>query len=85
MEGSVVNYRKGRHTQNTSQAVIKIESINKKEAAGELKGKKVIWKSPRGKELIGRIFKAHGNKGAVLAKFDKGLPGQAIGTKVKIE
>jgi len=85
MEGSVVNYRKGRHTQNTSQAVIKVHGFNKKEDANELKGKKVVWKSPKGKELIGRILKAHGNKGAVLAKFDKGLPGQAIGTKVSIE
>ncbi|MBN1940784.1 MAG: 50S ribosomal protein L35ae, partial [Candidatus Diapherotrites archaeon] len=26
----------------------------------------------------------HGDKGAVRAKFDSGLPGQAIGSKVEI-
>ena len=30
-------------------------------------------------------MKEHGNKGAVRVKFEKGLPGQAISTKVKIE
>ncbi|MFA4983551.1 MAG: 50S ribosomal protein L35ae, partial [Candidatus Micrarchaeia archaeon] len=37
-----------------------------------------------GKEIIGKVSKAHGNSGAVLARFDKGLPGQAIGTEVEI-
>ena len=30
-------------------------------------------------------MKEHGSKGAVRVKFKIGLPGQAIGTKVKIE
>ena len=64
--------------------VIKVTGTIKKEEADKLKGKKVIWKSPAGKEMSGVIKKAHGNSGAVLVKFEKGLPGQAIGKKVEI-
>ncbi|MBU0761727.1 MAG: 50S ribosomal protein L35ae, partial [Candidatus Altiarchaeota archaeon] len=28
--------------------------------------------------------RAHGAKGAIIARFEPGLPGQAIGTKTKI-
>ena len=85
MEGTVVNYRQGRHTQNTSQMIIKVAGVEKKQDAEKLKGKKVVWKSPVGKEMIGRVLSAHGNKGAIRAKFDKGLPGQSIGKRVQIE
>jgi ribosomal protein L35AE/L33A len=33
---------------------------------------------------VGRVSKAHGNSGAVLLRFDKGLPGQAVGTEIEI-
>ena len=37
------------------------------------------------KELKGAITRAHGNNGAVRAHFKKaGVPGQALGQKVKI-
>ena len=31
-----------------------------------------------------RVSKAHGNSGAVLARFERGLPGQAVGNEVEI-
>jgi len=65
--------------------VIQVEGISTKQDADKLKGKKVIWTSPAGKKLEGKISKAHGSKGAVLVRFEKGLPGQAIGTEVSIE
>ena len=40
-------------------------------------GKEVVWKSPSGKEIKGKVSDAHGNKGLVRAIFEKGLPGQA--------
>jgi len=85
MEGTIVNYRQGRHTQNTSQMIIKVNGVEKKADAEKLKSKKVVWKSPSGKELVGEIRSAHGNKGAVRVKFVRGLPGQAIGKRVQIE
>lgn len=84
MEGTVVNYRLGRHHQTPNQLVIKIESVDNKEKAAKLVGKTVKWNTGK-KNLMGKITSAHGNKGAVRALFETGVPGQAIGTKVKVE
>ncbi len=85
MEGIIVNYRIGRHTQNVNQMIVKVSNINDKEKAKELIDKKIVWKSPSGKEMEGKITNIHGNKGAVRAYFKPGLPGQSIGKKVNIE
>ncbi|HDO42134.1 MAG TPA: 50S ribosomal protein L35ae, partial [Candidatus Bathyarchaeota archaeon] len=34
--------------------------------------------------IVGTIVSPHGNKGLVRARFRRGLPGQALGTTVKI-
>ena len=80
MNAVIVNFRRGLHRQNTTQAVIKVEGTKPEEV---LK-KTVTWKSPSGKEIKGIITATHGNKDCVRAKFERGLPGQAIGTKVII-
>ncbi len=85
MKGIIVNYRSGRHTQYNNHMIIKINNIDNKEKANKLVNKNVIWKSPKGKEIKGLIVKEHGNKGALRAIFEKGLPGQSIGTEVEIE
>jgi len=85
MDGTIVNFRRGRHVQYTNQAIIYIDSVKSKEDAEKILGKKVIWTTSGKKELIGKTVKAHGNNGAILARFDKGLPGQSLGTKVKVE
>ena len=79
MEGLIVSYRRGRHTQNTRQMLIKVDG--KRE---ELIGKEVVWTSKSGKQIKGKISALHGNKNVVRAIFEKGLPGQAAGTKVEI-
>ena len=85
MEGVLVNYRMARHHQRCNQMVLKVEGIDKKEKATALLGKTVIWASPAGKEIKGKIAKEHGNSGALKVTFETGMPGQSIGTKVKIE
>lgn len=85
MKGTIVNFRRGRHLQHPNQIVILIDGIKSKEDTKKVLNKKVVWTTPSGKEIIGETVKAHGNKGAVLARFTKGLPGQSIGTKVKVE
>ena len=84
MKGVIVNYRRGRHTQNPHQMIIKVEGVESREEAQKLVGKSVVWKTPGGKEIVGRITAVHGNKGAVRARFERGLPGQALGTEVEI-
>jgi large subunit ribosomal protein L35Ae len=44
----------------------------------------VVWVSPAKKELKGEIKGAHGNNGAVRVKWERGMPGQSIGTKVEV-
>ncbi|MBU0929707.1 MAG: 50S ribosomal protein L35ae [Nanoarchaeota archaeon] len=85
MEAVVINYRRGKHRQNTNQMILKISGVDSKEKASKLITKRVVWKSPAGKELIGEIKAVHGNNGALRAYFSIGLPGQSIGTKVKVE
>lgn len=85
MKAWIVNYRMGRHTQNPRQMIVKVEGVEDREAAAKLKGKQVIWTSPAGKEMEGEVKGPHGNKGAVRAKFKKGLPGQSVGTQAEVK
>lgn len=65
--------------------MIIVSNAQSKKAAIKFIGKKVIWASPAGKQIAGKIVAAHGGKGALRAIFEKGMPGQSIGQKVKIE
>lgn len=85
MKGVIVNFRGGLHTQKNDEMVIKVDSSKKKSDAEKLVGKKVVWVSPAKREIKGTITKSHGNKGVVRAIFEKGMPGQAVGTEVKVE
>lgn len=84
MEGVIVNFRRGRHRTHNYQMVMQVEGYDK-EKSKSLIGKSVIWTSPAGKELKGKVSAVHGNKGAVRVIFETGMPGQAIGQKVKIQ
>ena len=84
MQGIILSYRRGRHTQNVNQMLIELENVDSREKAGKFLGKKLVWTSPAGKEVKGEIIALHGNKGVVRAKFERNLPGQAITTKVQV-
>lgn len=45
-------------------------------------GKKVSYKTSAGKEIRGTIVRPHGRKGRVIARFTRGLPGQALSSPV---
>jgi len=72
MEAVIVNFRRGRDTQKDTHMILKVDGIDSKEKAA-------------GKEIKGIVKSTHGNKGALRAIFEKGMPGQAIGAKVKVE
>lgn len=84
MKGRLANYRRGVHTEYTNQYIVEVDGVKDRASADGILGKKVVWKTTTGKTIVGKVSKAHGNSGAVLARFDKGLPGQAIGTEVEI-
>ncbi len=82
----VIQFRRGRKTFKPRHFLLEIPTINTREDAMKFVGKTAEWNSP-GKEpkiIIGKISSAHGGNGVVRAIFKKGLPGQAIGTEVKI-
>ncbi len=85
MEAIIKNFRMARHHQTDNQAVIIVKGVNNKEEASKLIGKIIVWKTSSGKEIKGKISAAHGSKGAVRAIFERGLPGQAVGTKINIQ
>jgi large subunit ribosomal protein L35Ae len=86
MEGVITSFRRGRRTQNTKQMIIQISGVDSKEKAEKIVGKEVIWEAPgkNKKVLKGKISAPHGDKGTVRAIFETGMPGQSLGTKVKI-
>lgn len=80
----VMNFRRGRHHQNNAQMILKVAETS--EAAKIVIGKTVTWTSPAGKQLKGTISGLHGRTGSVKAIFSEaGLPGQALGQKVRID
>jgi len=83
--GKVIQFRRGRHTIHKRHFLIEIEKVSDRKEAEKFVGKSVMWKSPSGKKIQGKVSSAHGNKGVVRAIFEKGLPGQAIATKVEIK
>lgn len=72
----------GRHRIYPNQVIVKFEGIENKESAIKLLGKHIIWVSPGKKIFLGKIVDIHGNKGNVRVRFNKGIPGQAIGDLV---
>ena len=82
MIGTIVNFRRGKHITSNNQMVVKPEASVSKEDAAKLVGKKVSYNTGK-KDMLGEVVSAHGNSGAVRVKFETGMPGQAIGQKVK--
>ncbi len=84
MEGKIVNYRGGRRTHYENQMVVDINGCKNKEEASKLIGSKAEWTTTANKKMVGKITQAHGNNGCVLVRFNKGPPGQSIGTGIEI-
>lgn len=84
MEGRITSFRRGVRTQKKYQMIIKINDVNDKEKAKSMLNKNIVWKSPSGKEIKGTVTNVHGNNGKLRVQFEKGLPGQSVGTNVSI-
>ncbi len=83
-KGKVVQFRRGLKRIHEKHFILNV-GVSSKGAAKEFRGKEVIWTSPAGKKIKGKISDSHGNKGLVRAIFEKGLPGQARNTEVAID
>lgn len=84
MKGIITSFRRSKHVQHHRQMIIAVEGIESKDKTKQLLGKGVVWKSPAGKEIKGKISLPHGSNGFVRAIFEKGMPGQCLGKKIDI-
>ncbi len=80
----IIQFRRGLKRIHEKHYIIDVD-MKSREEAGKFVGKQVIWTSPAGKKIAGKISSAHGNKGMVRAIFEKGLPGQARNEEVEIK
>ena len=85
MEGTIVHFRGSRRVKRSNQMILQVPDVDDKDKASKLIGRKVVWKTSAGKQMTGEITNVHGNSGALRVRFDTGMPGQSIGTKVVIE
>lgn len=83
MNGIIVNYKGGKHTQVGNQMIVAVGGVSSREEASKLVGKKVTYQTGK-KEVSGEIRSAHGNSGAVRVLFETGMPGQAVGKPITI-
>lgn len=87
-----LGFRRSKVQQNVNQSILRIEGVNDRAAAQYYFGKRVTFvykvssgeKDNRFKTIWGRISRAHGNTGAVLARFRHNLPPRAIGATLRV-
>lgn len=84
MKARVVQFRRGLRRIHERHFILDV-GAGSRDDAQKFSGKEVVWTSPAGKKIIGKISSAHGNKGLVRAIFEKGLPGQARNTEVEVK
>lgn len=84
MTGLIANPRRGKRTQHHTQYLLDIKGVDDRAKAEKLLGKSVTWKSDAKNPIKGSITRVHGDNGRVVAKFERGLPGQALGDKALI-
>ncbi len=84
MEGRITSFRRGVHHTYPNQMIVIVNGVDTMEAAEKLVGKKVVYNTGK-RDINGEVRSSHGNHGALRVLFESGMPGQALGEKVKIE
>ena len=83
LTGFIVSYRMGPKTQRPKECILRFSNIKSSREAARLVGRKVAWPVEE-RKIRGKIVALHGKKGLVRARFTKGVPGRALGTRVEI-
>ncbi len=82
-QGVLLSCKRGPGAQNPKDYILRFPEVKSIGQAGRLIGRKVAW--PVGKRVVrGKIVSVHGANGLVIARFKKGVPGQALGSPVEI-
>jgi large subunit ribosomal protein L35Ae len=80
----VLAYAGTKEHQNNHHMILKPLDLKGHGKAAGLIGRRVVWKSPTGRKLFGRVVRKHGNGDRIRVYFKRGLPGQALGDYVEI-
>jgi large subunit ribosomal protein L35Ae len=84
MKAKVIQFRRGLKRIHERHFILDV-AVKTRSDAEKFVGKEVVWTSPAGKEIKGKVSSAHGNKGMIRAIFEKGLPGQAKNTEAEVK
>ncbi|MBS7648458.1 MAG: 50S ribosomal protein L35ae [Candidatus Bathyarchaeia archaeon] len=84
LKGVIINYRIGPREQYSRECILQFPRIKSRAEASQLIGRRVAWTDGKKNTIVGVIVAPHGNKGLVRARFRRGLPGQALGTQIRI-
>jgi large subunit ribosomal protein L35Ae len=83
IKGTIISYRRGPKTQQSKVCLVRFDNVNSVSEAGQLIGRKVAWPANE-RKIIGKIVLLHGKNGLVRVRFRKGLPGNALGSRIRI-
>ena len=83
LTGIIVNYRIGPRTQRSRECILKFVNVRSSSEGARLIGRKITCSVGEHK-IRGKIVALHGRRGLVRARFRKGVPGEALGTRVQI-
>ena len=75
MKGRIIAFKQSRRVVSPRYAVVKPSQ------EGNYLGRKVVYTTPTGKRIVGKVREHHGD--ALLVRFSRGLPGQALGSEVE--
>ena len=84
MNGIITSFKRSIKRTSQKHMIVSVEGAKTKSEAEKLVGKKVTYNTGK-KDMHGKVASSHGNKGAVRVIFETGMPGQAVGGKVKID
>lgn len=94
----ITSYARGLHNQTPKHAILSVEGVKDKSAAGWYLGKRVAYvysvkntektranRQLKDKRVIwGKVVKQHGDQGAVKVRFSPHLPPTALGDKARV-
>lgn len=93
VNGAFLGYKRGLRNQYNHISLVKIKGVDSKEETEFYLGKRVAFitkGSTPGKNGSkfrvnwGRVCRAHGSNGVVRCRFNRDLPPQAIGSRVRV-